>query len=107
MARHVAAGMAIIPLDSALIRGSRWPETSTRSKPGAGRQFRMSAMISPARACKPVAVRIFLASITRSSQLPSVFTGPGQLADAVANDIWDIGNIVVEPARAKTIDLNR
>ena len=32
------------------------------------------------------------------------YDGPGQLADAVANDIWDIGNIAVEPARAKTID---
>ena len=32
------------------------------------------------------------------------YDGPGQLADAVANDIWDIGNIAVEPARAETID---
>jgi polar amino acid transport system substrate-binding protein len=32
------------------------------------------------------------------------YDGPGELADAVANDIWDIGNIAVEPARAKTID---
>ena len=35
------------------------------------------------------------------------FDRPGQLADAVNQNIWDIGNIVVEPARAKTIDLNR
>ena len=32
------------------------------------------------------------------------YDGQGQLADEVANDIWDIGNIAVEPARAKTID---
>jgi polar amino acid transport system substrate-binding protein len=31
------------------------------------------------------------------------FDRPGELADAVSEDIWDIGNIAVEPERAKTI----
>lgn len=31
------------------------------------------------------------------------FKGPGELADAVADDLWDIGNIAAEPERAKTI----
>lgn len=31
------------------------------------------------------------------------FPGPGDLADAVANDVWDIGNIAAEPERARTI----
>lgn len=31
------------------------------------------------------------------------FSGPGELADAVANDVWDIGNIAAEPERARTI----
>jgi len=31
------------------------------------------------------------------------FKGPGELADAIANDGWDIGNIAAEPERAKTI----
>lgn len=33
-----------------------------------------------------------------------LFEGPGQLANAVHQNMWDIGNIAVEPARAKTID---
>jgi len=32
-----------------------------------------------------------------------VFATPGDLADAAADDIWDIGNIGAEPERAKTI----
>ena len=31
------------------------------------------------------------------------FKRPGELADAVSDDVWDIGNIAVEPERAKTI----
>ena len=31
------------------------------------------------------------------------FDGPGQVADAVAYDAWDIGNIAAEPERAKTV----
>ena len=31
------------------------------------------------------------------------FGRPGELADAISDDIWDIGNIAVEPERAKTI----
>ena len=31
------------------------------------------------------------------------FDRPGELADAVSEDVWDIGNIAVEPERAKTI----
>jgi len=31
------------------------------------------------------------------------FKGPGELADAVASDAWDIGNIANEAERAKTI----
>ena len=34
------------------------------------------------------------------------FEGPGQLADAVGKDIWDIGNIALEPERAQTIDFS-
>lgn len=32
-----------------------------------------------------------------------LFEGPGQLADTVDNDVWDIGNIAIEQARAQTI----
>lgn len=31
------------------------------------------------------------------------FKGPGQVADAVAENLWDIGNIAAEPERAKTV----
>ena len=31
------------------------------------------------------------------------FAGPGQLADAIADDVWDLANIAVEPERAETI----
>lgn len=31
------------------------------------------------------------------------YKGPGEVADAIANDEWDIGNIAAEPERAKTI----
>ncbi len=31
------------------------------------------------------------------------YEGPGQLADAIADKAWDIGNIAAEPERAKTI----
>ena len=31
------------------------------------------------------------------------FATPGELADAAAEDVWDIGNIGAEPERAKTI----
>jgi len=31
------------------------------------------------------------------------FTGPGEVADAAADDVWDIANIAAEPERAKTI----
>lgn len=34
------------------------------------------------------------------------FKGPGLLADAVAEDVWDIGNIADEPERAKTIQFS-
>ena len=34
------------------------------------------------------------------------FDGPGELADAVAADGWDIGNIAAEPERAKTISFS-
>ena len=32
-----------------------------------------------------------------------LFEGPGQLADTVDDDAWDIGNIAIEQARAQTI----
>ena len=35
------------------------------------------------------------------------FENPGQLADCVNDNIWDIGNIAVEPARAKHIAFTR
>ena len=35
-----------------------------------------------------------------------LFDGPGQLADAVQNDVWDIGNIAIEPARADKINFS-
>ena len=35
------------------------------------------------------------------------FENPGQLADCVNENIWDIGNIAVEPARAKQIAFTR
>ncbi|MEM7259567.1 MAG: ABC transporter substrate-binding protein [Pseudomonadota bacterium] len=31
------------------------------------------------------------------------FKGPGEVADAVAENLWDIGNIAAEPERAKTV----
>lgn len=34
------------------------------------------------------------------------FATPGELADAVATNAWDIGLIAVEPARAETIDFS-
>jgi polar amino acid transport system substrate-binding protein len=35
------------------------------------------------------------------------FEGPGLLADAAGCDIWDIGNIAVEPERAEVIDFSQ
>lgn len=35
------------------------------------------------------------------------FEGPGVLADAVGRDIWDIGNIAIEPERAAVIDFSQ
>ncbi len=35
------------------------------------------------------------------------FEGPGLLADAAGRDIWDIGNIAVEPERAEVIDFSQ
>ena len=34
------------------------------------------------------------------------YEGPGQLGDDVNEDIWDIGNIAIEPERAQTIDFS-
>lgn len=34
------------------------------------------------------------------------FKGPGDVADAAADDVWDIANIAVEPERAKTINFS-
>jgi len=34
------------------------------------------------------------------------FKGPGQVADAAAENVWDIANIAAEPARAKTINFS-
>ncbi len=34
------------------------------------------------------------------------FEGPGLLADAAGCDIWDIGNIAIEPERAEVIDFS-
>jgi len=34
------------------------------------------------------------------------FKGPGDVADAAADNVWDIANIAAEPARAKTIDFS-
>ena len=31
------------------------------------------------------------------------FKGPGELADAIDQDVWDLANIAVEPERAETI----
>ena len=35
------------------------------------------------------------------------YEGPGQLGDDVNADIWDIGNIAIEPERAQTIDFSQ
>ena len=35
------------------------------------------------------------------------YEGPGQLADDVGADVWDIGNIAIEPERAQTIDFTQ
>lgn len=35
-----------------------------------------------------------------------LFDGPGQLADAADDNIWDIGNIAIEPARAEVMDFS-
>ena len=35
------------------------------------------------------------------------FDTPGELADAVADDLWDIGNIAHEPDRARLIDFSQ
>jgi polar amino acid transport system substrate-binding protein len=35
------------------------------------------------------------------------FEGPGLLADAVGEDIWDIGNIAIEPERSAVIDFSQ
>ena len=35
------------------------------------------------------------------------FDGAGLLADAAGQDVWDIGNVAVEPARAALIDFSR
>ena len=35
------------------------------------------------------------------------YEGPGQLGDDVNADIWDIGNIAIEPERAQTIDFSK
>jgi polar amino acid transport system substrate-binding protein len=35
------------------------------------------------------------------------FKGPGDVADAVAENLWDIGNIAAEPERAKTITFSQ
>ena len=35
------------------------------------------------------------------------FAGPGILADAAGGDIWDIGNIAIEPERAAVIDFSQ
>ena len=34
------------------------------------------------------------------------FDGPGQVADAASDDVWDVANIANEPARAETIDFS-
>ena len=36
-----------------------------------------------------------------------LFERPGQLADVVNNDVWDIGNIAFEPERGNTIDFSK
>ena len=35
------------------------------------------------------------------------FKGPGDVADAVSDNLWDIGNIAAEPERAKTITFSQ
>ena len=35
------------------------------------------------------------------------YEGPGQLGDDVGADIWDIGNIAIEPERAQTMEISR
>ncbi len=35
------------------------------------------------------------------------FKGPGEVADAVADNVWDIGNIAAEPERAKTVNFTQ
>ena len=34
------------------------------------------------------------------------FKGPGDVADAAADDVWDIANIAAEPERAKSIEFS-
>ncbi len=34
------------------------------------------------------------------------FDGPGEVADAAGDDVWDIANIAAEPERAKSIDFS-
>lgn len=36
-----------------------------------------------------------------------LFNGPGLLADAAGRDVWDIGNIAVEPERSEVIDFSQ
>ncbi len=47
--------------------------------------------------------------IARRLDVPCVlvpYEGPGPLGDDVNNDVWDIGNIAIEPERAQTIDFS-
>jgi len=58
----------------------------------------------------PVGVSPDMASaIAAELQVPLVllpYPGPGFVADAIAEDAWDIGNIAAEPKRAETIQFS-
>lgn len=54
----------------------------------------------------PDMARALAAELGLDAQMVS-FKGPGQLADAIADDAWDIGNIAAEPERAKTIQFSQ
>ncbi len=54
----------------------------------------------------PDMARALAAELGLEAQMVT-YKGPGQLADAIADDGWDIGNIAAEPERAKTIQFSQ
>ena len=54
----------------------------------------------------PDMARALAAELGLDAQMVT-YKGPGQLADAIADDGWDIGNIAAEPERARTIQFSQ